>query len=114
MLLSRKSEDLISTAVRLSSDTTPLSFLRDHFEFEYLTARITFLQGLLNWLGAIALTHAIPTAGESLATRKMNIFIASSLGTLICVMLSFYNGHMNFYGTCTVLMRPDEFLFSPP
>eukprot|EP00978_Attheya_sp_CCMP212_P026309 scaffold86284_cov30-Attheya_sp.AAC.2 len=38
-----------------------MGFLKENFEFEYLTCRITFLQGLLNWLAAIALEHAIPT-----------------------------------------------------
>lgn len=77
MLLS-KTEDALDEMVQVTKTTTPLSFLRDNFEFEYLTARITFQQGLLNWLGAIALTHFIPT-GESKHTRAMNKLIGSAL-----------------------------------
>lgn len=77
-MLLAKTEDMLDAMVEVTKDTTPLSFLRDNFEFEYLTARITFLQGLLNWLAAIALGHIIPR-GESKETRLMNKFIGSSL-----------------------------------
>lgn len=60
------------------------------------TARITFLQGILNWLGAIALGHILPS-GESIDSRVMNQFIGLSLLLLMVVMLAFYNNHMNFY-----------------
>jgi hypothetical protein len=78
--------------------TTAMGYLREHFEFEYLTCRITFLQGLLNWLGAVALEHTIPRKeGEGKAATKMNNFIASSILTLIVLLISFYNNHMTFY-----------------
>ena len=77
MLMSR-TEDVLDALVEVTKDTTPLSFLHDNFEFEYLTARITFLQGLLNWILAIALGHFIP-GDESKETRVMNKFIGSSL-----------------------------------
>jgi hypothetical protein len=76
---------------------TALGYLREHFEFEYLTCRITFLQGLLNWLGAVALEHTIHREGEGKAAVKMNNFIASSILTLIVLLISFYNNHMTFY-----------------
>ena len=66
------------------------------FRCRYLTARITFLQGLLNWLGAIALGHILPS-GESTDSRVMNQFIGCSLMLLMVIMLAFYNNHMNFY-----------------
>jgi hypothetical protein len=91
MLLSGDASTLETTA------TSALGFLREHFEFEYLTARITFLQGLLNWLAAVALEHTIPRKGEGKAALKMNKFIASSLLTLILLLISFYNNHMTFY-----------------
>lgn len=72
-------------------------FLRHNHEFEYLTARITFLQGLFNWLIATSLEMAIPKPGEGEAARRMNAFISSSLVSIILLMLSFYNAHMTFY-----------------
>lgn len=94
MLLSRPIASL--PAPEVTESTTTLEFLRNNFEFEYLTARICFLQGLLNWLAAIGLDHAIPT-GETPETRKVNIFVASSLLTTILIMLAFYNRHLTFY-----------------
>lgn len=96
MLLSRTVESMASVAA-ITDSTTPMMFLRDNFEFEYLTARITFLQGVLNWMAAIALGHWIPAKGESKATRKMNKMIASFLVTTTVLMVSFYNAHMTFY-----------------
>jgi hypothetical protein len=103
MLLSRTVESMASVAV-ITDATTPMMFMRDNFEFEYLTSRITFLQGLLNWMAAIALGHWIPAKGESKATRKMNKFVASMLGTTIVLMLSFYNAHMTFYPNYWMMM----------
>mmetsp|Transcript_13803 Transcript_13803/g.20212 ORF Transcript_13803/g.20212 Transcript_13803/m.20212 type:complete len:306 (-) Transcript_13803:175-1092(-) len=74
-----------------------MGFLHFNHEFEYLTARITFLQGLFHWLIATALEVAVPKQGEGEAARKMNRFISSSLFTIILFMLSFYNSHMTFY-----------------
>mmetsp|Transcript_8503 Transcript_8503/g.17648 ORF Transcript_8503/g.17648 Transcript_8503/m.17648 type:complete len:300 (-) Transcript_8503:186-1085(-) len=94
MLLSR-TLDYMDEIVPVSAETTPLAFLRSNFEFEYLTARIAFLQGLINWVVAIGICHIIPNANN--ATRKMNKFIASSLFTVVMVMMAFYNNHMTFY-----------------
>ena len=78
-----------------------LDYLRSNFEFEYLTARICFTQGLLNWLAAIGIEHAIPQGDhETEARRNMDILIASSLATLIIFMIQFSNGHMTFYHNC--------------
>jgi hypothetical protein len=96
MLLSRTVESMASVAV-ITDATTPMMFMRENFEFEYLTSRITFLQGLLNWMAAIALGHWLPAKGESKATRKMNKMIAFMLLTTIVLMVSFYNAHMTFY-----------------
>jgi hypothetical protein len=80
---------------------TPLEFLKEHFEFEFLTARIMFLQGLLNWLAAIALGHLLPSNKEGDVDTPteiaLNRFIACSIGTLIVLMVSFYNNHATFY-----------------
>lgn len=77
--------------------STPLGFLRVYFEFEYLTARISFLQGLLNWLAGVALEHTIPRRNEGRAGREMDQFVASSLGALLVMLLAFYNTHLTFY-----------------
>jgi hypothetical protein len=94
MLLSR-TLDYMDEIVPVTADTTPLGFLRSNFEFEYLTSRIAFLQGLINWVLAIGLAHIIPNEGQE--TRTMNKFIASSIFTFVLIMTSFYNNHMTFY-----------------
>ena len=86
-------------------DGSALGYLQAFHEFEYLTARITFLQGLIHWLGGVALTYAIPQPGDGTATRKMDKFVAASLGTLIVMILSFYNGHTNFYLNYAAMLR---------
>lgn len=96
MLYSRPLE-LMATKVPVTATTTPLSFLRDNFEFEYLTARISFLQGLLNWLGAIALAYFVRERKENLSTQRMNRFLGTTMFSTILLMVSFYNNHMTFY-----------------
>ena len=67
---------------------TAMGFLQANHEFEYLTCRLSFLNGLLSWLGAVALKYAIPQPEEGESTRKMNRFAASLLTStmvLICV-----------------------------
>ena len=98
--------DIMDDVSPITDQTTPLSFLRGNFEFEYLTARVTFLQGLFNWLTAIALAHALPTSdvGQK-ELRTMNRFIASTIFVSILLMLSFYNGHMTFYANYFVMLK---------
>ena len=96
MLLSRPLHDM-DHVVPVGPHTTPLAFLRENFEFEYLTARVAYLQGLLNWLAAIAVGHIIPRSGESKETKQMNRFISSALFCTIALMMAFYNKHMSFY-----------------
>jgi hypothetical protein len=89
---------LISDPPLASKAVTSVQYLQEHYEFEVLTAKISFLQGLITWLAAIALEHAIPQdPHEPLNRRNMDMLIASTLTTLIIAMLSFYTGHMNFY-----------------
>lgn len=91
MLIERDWDTVTTTA------TTGLGFMREHLEFEYLTARISFLQGLLNWLAGVAVEHTIPRPGQGTAARQMDQFVASSLGTLLIMLLAFYNSHCHFY-----------------
>ena len=74
-----------------------MGFLQANHEFEYLTCRLSFLNGLLSWLGAVALKYAIPQPEEGESTRKMNRFAASLLTSTMVLMVSFYNAHLNFY-----------------
>ena len=85
-------------AVRsLRGRDTAMGFLQANHEFEYLTCRLSFLNGLLSWLGAVALKYAIPQPEEGESTRKMNRFAASLLTSTMVLMVSFYNAHLNFY-----------------
>jgi hypothetical protein len=89
---------LISDPPLASNAVTSVQYLQEHYEFEVLTIKLSFLQGLVTWLAAIAIEHAIPQDPNEPANRRnMDMLIASSLTTLIIAMLAFYNTHMNFY-----------------
>lgn len=89
---------LLSLPASKTQAVSALGYLKENFEFEYLTSRIAFIQGLITWIVAVALEHAIPQGlNETEARRRMDVLIASSLMCLVFAMLSFYNGHMNFY-----------------
>lgn len=101
--------------------TSPLGLLHHHHEFEYLTIRIAFLQGLFHWLAAVAIEIMIPQNGENVSTRRMNAFMASCLVSLILWILAFYNHHLSFYGNYggmlsryVVLFAKKYFLDWPP
>ena len=95
MLMSRELS-VMDDVAGITEHTTPLSFLKGNFEFEYLTARITLLQGIFNWLAAIGLTHWI-SEEDDWEHLWLNRFIASALFSSIFLMFSFYNAHMTFY-----------------
>jgi hypothetical protein len=78
--------------------TSPLGLLHHHHEFEYLTIRIGFLQGLINWLLALCLEILIPDEKEGETARRMNHFMASVLLTIMTWIIAFYNHHLSFYG----------------
>lgn len=73
---------------------SPLGFLRHNYEFEYFTARIALVQGLFHWLASVALELLIPKKNEGVAAHRMNMFIASALGTILVSMISFLNRHI--------------------
>ena len=106
MLLSRKYDQML---IANKDVTTPMEFLKENYEFEYLTASITFLQGLMHWLAAIALGHVLPSPGDApdMPTEAaLNKFIAWGMGTLILLMISFFNNHITFYKNYgSMLMR---------
>lgn len=95
MLLSQDVDSMLHQGI-IRTAQTPLQFLHDHFELEYLTGHVTFIQGLLNWFLAIGLSHAIPRTGQKVAT-PMNQFLATILLTTTIFMLSIYNKHIYFY-----------------
>lgn len=86
--------------------SSPMGFLMNNWEFEYLTARIAFLQGLFHWLGSVSLELLIPKPTEGAAARRVNTFAASALATILVGMLSFLNRHVTFYQNYwTMLIR---------
>jgi hypothetical protein len=93
-------------AKKMVGYTSPLGLLHHHHEFEYLTIRVAFLQGLFHWLAAVALEMIVPKQDEGVSARKMNTFMASCLVSIILWMLAFYNHHLSFYGDYgTMIMR---------
>jgi hypothetical protein len=84
---------------------SPMGFLKNNWEFEYLTSRIAFLQGLFHWLASVALELMVPKEGEGVAARRMNAFTSSALLTILVAMLSFLNTHMTFYSNYAQMLR---------
>lgn len=95
MLLSYGSGSTRSVATQTYKSA--LGLLSKNFEFEYLTARITFIQGLLHWLGAVGIETLLPGENDTEKTKYINKFFASTFLTLMVLMLAFYNSHMTFY-----------------
>jgi Na+/H+ antiporter NhaA len=74
--------------------------------FEYLTTQITFLQGLLNWLGAVTVDLILPKPKETTSAKRLNKALAAWLISFTLWMLAFYNSHVNFYSDyASMLMR---------
>ena len=83
------------------SPTTPHIIIR----FEYLTTQICFLQGLFNWLAAVAVEMVLPRDDESKSARRMNRCLAGWLTSMILWMLAFYNHHLSFYSDYATMLR---------
>ena len=88
-----------------------LALLHHHHELNYLTIQIGFLQGLLHWLASVALELSIPRDVEPESARRMNLFLASCLGSLCVWILAFYNHHLNFYSDYATMLRRFVVLF---
>mmetsp|Transcript_4620 Transcript_4620/g.10322 ORF Transcript_4620/g.10322 Transcript_4620/m.10322 type:complete len:303 (-) Transcript_4620:71-979(-) len=84
-------------AKKIVGYTAPLELLHHHLEFEYLTIQIGFLQGLFNWLVAVALEQLIPKNHETKSGSRMNKCMAASIVTLTIWIQAFYNNHLGFY-----------------
>ncbi|KAL1528907.1 hypothetical protein AB1Y20_010229 [Prymnesium parvum] len=97
----------------------PLAFSATHLlqrelEFEYCLIRAGFFQGLINWLTAIGLRFVVslmapPDEAEvdgdnfednlALAQKRMwlGLGLMLMMFSLVAMMLSFYNYHLNYY-----------------
>eukprot|EP00532_Pseudo-nitzschia_australis_P015788 CAMPEP_0168248288 /NCGR_PEP_ID=MMETSP0141_2-20121125/1376_1 /TAXON_ID=44445 /ORGANISM="Pseudo-nitzschia australis, Strain 10249 10 AB" /LENGTH=250 /DNA_ID=CAMNT_0008184181 /DNA_START=257 /DNA_END=1005 /DNA_ORIENTATION=+ len=94
MLLGHESKKVAKKIVGYGS---PLQLVHHHHEFEYLLTQISFLQGLLHWLGAVSCDLILPNKTDTTSARRMNKCCACWLITLIISIMSFYNSHVNFY-----------------
>ena len=96
---------------------SPIGLLRHHHEIEYLTIQIGFLQGLFNWLLAVAIEFIIPKQsengrmGETKSARRMNKCMASCLLTLVFWIQAFYNHHLAYYPDYFSMLRRYAVLF---
>ena len=66
---------------------------------EYVACRLFFLQGLLNWLGAIGLGLVRDDKdSKSLAsTKAFKSSIGSCIFGIMVMIIAFYNHHLTFY-----------------
>lgn len=98
-------------AVKKIGYGSPLGLLHHHFEFEFLTIQLGFLQGLIHWLCAVGLEVIIPRKGETVSARRMNNFMASLLVSLVFWIMAFYNHHLSFYSDYLSMVRRYVVLF---
>eukprot|EP00587_Corethron_hystrix_P009092 CAMPEP_0113313516 /NCGR_PEP_ID=MMETSP0010_2-20120614/9907_1 /TAXON_ID=216773 ORGANISM="Corethron hystrix, Strain 308" /NCGR_SAMPLE_ID=MMETSP0010_2 /ASSEMBLY_ACC=CAM_ASM_000155 /LENGTH=296 /DNA_ID=CAMNT_0000169541 /DNA_START=132 /DNA_END=1022 /DNA_ORIENTATION=+ /assembly_acc=CAM_ASM_000155 len=96
-MLKSYGDNPLSAATAAMTHKSALGFMQKNYEFEYLATRVSFLQGLFNWLLAIAVEFAIPDADDTKSSLIMDRFISWTLLSIVLLMLSFYNGHMTFY-----------------
>jgi len=77
---------------------------------EYLTTQICFLQGLIHWLGAVAVELLLPKSAETKSAQNMNRCLAGWLATMVIWMVAFYNHHLSFYSDYFTMLRRFTFL----
>ena len=97
MLLSSGKVEVVS---KLATDVrSATELLHQNLEFEYVAIRAGFFQGLMNWLIAIALQifSISSKATITLKARRLGYGLACSMVAMVCVMLAFYNHHLNYY-----------------
>jgi hypothetical protein len=98
-------------AAKMAGYQSPLQLLHHHHELEYLTTQICFLQGLFNWLGAVAIEMILPRPTETRTARRMNKCLAGWLVSFMIWMLAFYNNHLSFYSDYLSMLRRFVALF---
>lgn len=81
------------------------------FRFEFLTTQIAFLQGLLNWLGAVTVELLLPKPKETTSAKRLNKALAAWLISFTLWMLAFYNSHVNFYSDYASMLKRFFVLF---
>jgi len=82
-----------------------MCYNNSYLRFEYLFTQISFLQGLIHWLGAVIVELLLPKPTETMSARRMNKCLASWLVTLVLIIISFYNNHINFYSDYATMLR---------
>mmetsp|Transcript_13875 Transcript_13875/g.33562 ORF Transcript_13875/g.33562 Transcript_13875/m.33562 type:complete len:311 (+) Transcript_13875:61-993(+) len=85
--------------------SSALQLLHHHHEFEYLATQICFLQGLINWLGAVAIELVMPKESETKSARRVNLCLSSWLMSLVVWILAFYNHHLSFYSDYAHMLK---------
>ncbi len=97
-------------AEKLVGYGSPLQLLYHHHELQYLFTQVSFLQGLIHWLGAVACELALPHPKETTSAKRMNKCLASWLVTMIFAIIAFFNDHINFYSDYFSMIRRILFL----
>ena len=92
----------------------PLELLHHHHEFEYLTIQIGFLQGLFNWLVAVALEQIIPKENETKSAQRMNKCMAACIMTLCIWIQGFYNHQWVYKRRQTGHGKSKHWFYNPP
>lgn len=92
-------------AKKLVGYGSPIQLLHHHYEMEYLFTQISFLQGLIHWLGAVIVDLLLPKPEETVSAKRMNKCLASWMVTLVLFIMAFYNDHINFYSDYATMIR---------
>ena len=81
--------------------TSAISFLERELEFEFVTMRLFFIQGLLGWLTGVAVRFLLPClkSETARADRELAKFYSRGLVTLVLMMLHYFQRHIVFYPT---------------
>jgi hypothetical protein len=88
---------LLGKGVANPLDASAMHMLDRELEFEYLAGRVSFFQGLLNWLCGVAVHQLIPKENSTKAGEKLRRSHSLGLFSLVTYMLAYYNKHISFY-----------------
>lgn len=84
--------------------SSAMFMLDRELEFEYLSSRVFFFQGLLHWLSGVAIHQMIPEENATSAGTKIRKSHSWALFSLIGYMLAYYNKHISFYANYGVML----------
>jgi hypothetical protein len=104
MLLSGGKVDVVTKLVTDVGSATEL--LHQNLEFEYVAIRAGFFQGLMNWLIAIALQIFCESGktGITKQAQRLCVGLGFSMVSMVVIMLSFYNLHLNYYANYAAMI----------